>query len=105
MSIHNKLKLQKRRHRRFFWLFAAAAVAALLFEKQVPVLFVVWTLTLVGLLIAVALSSLEAKDAEMQVAAIGEAANMSTNPRDFKREERRAAKRPRFGAKFKEVTI
>jgi hypothetical protein len=61
--------------------------------------------TIGGLLIAVAVSLLEAKDAQMQTAAIGEAANMSTNPRDFKREERRAAKRPRFGVKFKEVTI
>lgn len=83
MSLHNKLKLQKRRHRRFFWLFAAAAVAALLFERQVAVLFVVWTLTICGLLIAVAISILEAKDAEMQTAAIGEAADRSTNPRDF----------------------
>lgn len=105
MSLHNKLKLQKRRHRRFYWLLAAAALAALLFEKQVAVLFVVWTLTIGGLLIAAAISILEAKDAEMQPAAIGAAANMSTNPSDFKREERRAAKRPRFGAKFKEVTI
>lgn len=105
MSLQNKLKLQKRRPRRFFWLFAAAAVAALLFEKQVPVLFVVWTLTIFGLVIAVALSSLEAKDAEMKVAAIGEAAtNISTTPRDFKSEKRRAAKRPRLEAKAIELT-
>ncbi|MGQ0763852.1 MAG: hypothetical protein ACT4OT_17805 [Acidobacteriota bacterium] len=106
MNLDNKLKLQKRHHRRFFWLFAVAAVAALLFEKQVAVLLVIWTLTICGLLIAATLSSLEAKDAEMQIASIGgDAAHMRTNPRNFKREERRAANRPRFGAKPRELTI
>jgi positive regulator of sigma E activity len=70
MNRQNKLKLQRRRLRRFFWLFAAAAVSALLFEKQEAVLLVLWTLTMCGLLMVVALSNVEAKAAEMQPAAI-----------------------------------
>jgi hypothetical protein len=69
MNRQNKLKLQRKRLRRFFWLFAAAAVSALLFEKQEAVLLVLWTLTTVGLLMVVAVSNLEAKGAEMQLAA------------------------------------
>jgi hypothetical protein len=92
MSRHNKLKLQRRRRRRFFWLFAAAAVSALLFGEQVAVLYVLSTLAICVLLSVVAFSNLEAKDAEMHGAAIGEAAdNMSTNSRDLGRGARRAA--------------
>ena len=72
MSSQNKLKLQTRRVRRYFWLFAAAAVSALLFEKQAAVLFVLWTLTIFGLLIVEVFLYLEAKDAEVQAVAIGE---------------------------------
>lgn len=72
MSRQNKLKIQRRRVRGFFWLFAAAAISALLFDKQVAALFVIWTLTLCGLLIVQAFSYLEAKDAEMPAVAIGE---------------------------------
>jgi hypothetical protein len=74
MNRQNKLKLQRKGLRRFFWLFAAAAVSALLFEKQAAVLLVLWTLTTFGLLMVVAFSSLEAKGAQMQVAAISSAA-------------------------------
>lgn len=74
MNRQNKLKLQRKRLRRFFWLFAAAATSALLFEKQEAVLLVLWTLTTFGLLMVVAFSSLEAKGAQMQVAAIRSAA-------------------------------
>jgi len=70
MNRQNKLKLQRKRVRRFFWLFTAAAISALLFEKQEAVLLTLWTLTTIGFLIAIAFSSLEAKGAEMQVATI-----------------------------------
>lgn len=86
------MKIQRRRVRKLFWLFAAAAVCALLFEEQAAVLYVVSTLATCGLLIVVAISNLEARDAEMQTAAIREAADeMSTNSRDLSRRERRAA--------------
>src|SRR4030095_12184595 len=92
MRRQNKIKIQRRRRRKFFWLFAAAAVAALLFEEQVAVLYVLSTLAICGLLIVVAFSNLEARDAEMQAAAIGEPADsMSTKSRDLSRGERRAA--------------
>ena len=92
MRRQNKLKLKRRRRRRFFWLFAAAAVSALLFDEQVAVLYVLSTLAICGLLIVVALSNLEARDAEMQAVAIGEAADdMSTNSNELSRGARRAA--------------
>lgn len=83
MRRQNKIRIQRQRRRKFFWLFAAAAVSALLFGEQVALLYVLSTLAMCGLLIVVAVSNLEAKDAEMQAAAIREAAdNMSTNSRD-----------------------
>lgn len=92
MRRQNKMKLQRRRRRKFFWLFAAAAVSALLFGEQVALLYVLSTLVMCGLLIVVAFSNLEAKDAEMQAAAIREAADdMSSNSRHLSRGERRAA--------------
>ena len=92
MSRQNKLKIQIERRRKFFWLFAAAAVAALLFEEQVAVLYVLSTLAICGLLIVVAFSNLEARDAEMQAAVIRETADkMSTNSRDLRRGGRMAA--------------
>ena len=90
MSRQNKLRLQRRRRRKFFWLFAALAVSALLFEEQVAVLFVLSTLAICGLLIVVAFSNLEARDVEMQATAIGGAADsMSTNSRNMNRGERK----------------
>ena len=91
MSRQNKLKLQRRRRKKFFWLFAAAAVCALLLEEQVAVLYVLSTLAICGLLMVVAFSNLEARDAEMQAAAIREAADMSSSSRALSRGERRAA--------------
>ena len=92
MKRQNKLRLQRRRRRRFFWLFAAAAVTALLFEEQVAVLYVLSTLGICGLLLAVAFSNLEARDAEMQAAAIREdAEDLSLKRSGLGREERRAA--------------
>ena len=92
MSRQNKLKLQRQRRRKFFWLFAAAAVCALLFEEQVAALYVLSTLAICGLLMVVAFSNLEARDAEMQAAAISEAADdMRSNPRGLSRGGRRAA--------------
>jgi Ca2+/Na+ antiporter len=92
MRHQNKMKIQRRRRRKLFWLFAAAAVCALLFEEQVAVLYVLSTLAICGLMIVVAFSNLEARDAEMQTAAIREAAdNMSKDFRDLSRSKRRAA--------------
>jgi len=92
MRHQDKIRLQRRRRRKFFWLFAAAAVSALLFAEQIAVLYVLSTLAMCGLLIVVAFSNLEARDAEMQVAAIREAAdNISTNSTDLSRGARRAA--------------
>ena len=85
------MKIQRRHRRKFFWLFAAAAVCALLFTDQVAVLYVLSTLAMCGLFIVVAFSNLK-EDAEMQVAAIREAGDeMSTNSRDLGGEGRRAA--------------
>jgi len=92
MRRQNKIRLQRQRRRKFFWLFAAAAVSALLFGEQIAVLYVLSTLTISGLLIVVAFSNLEARDAEMQAAAIRETAdNISTNSTDLRRGARRAA--------------
>ena len=84
MRRQNKIKLQNRRRRRFFWLFFAAAVSALLFTDQVALLLVLLTLAICGLLIVVAFSNLEARDAEMQAAAIAEAAES----KDLKRRKK-----------------
>ncbi len=69
MRYQDKIKIQRRRVRKLFWLFAAAAVCALLFEEQAAVIYVVLTLATCGLLIVRAISNLEARDAQMQVAA------------------------------------
>jgi len=50
-------------------------MCALLFEEQVAVLYVLSTLAICGLMIVVAFSNLEARDAEIQAAAIREAAD------------------------------
>ena len=92
MRRQNKIKLQRRRRRKFFWLFAAAAVSVLVFGEQVALLYVLSTLAMCGLLIVVAFSNLEANDAEMQAAAVGEEAdNRSTKSRNLSAGERRAA--------------
>ena len=92
MRHQDKIRLQRRRRRKFFWLFAAAAVSALLFADQIAVLYVLSTLAMVGLLIVVAFSNLEAGDAEMQAAAIREATDdMTTKSRDLSRRGRKAA--------------
>ena len=70
MRRQNKIKIQRQRVRKLFWLFAAAAVCALLFEEQAAVLYVLATLTTCGLLIVLAISNLEARDVAMQAAAI-----------------------------------
>ena len=92
MRHQNKIKLQRRRRRKFFWLFAVAAVSALLFNDQVAVLYVLSTLAMCGLLIVVAFSNLEARDAEMQAATIREATDdLTTKSRDLSRRGRKAA--------------
>jgi hypothetical protein len=68
MRHQDKIKLQRRRRRKLFWLFAAAAVCALLFEEQAAVLYVLSTFAICGLMMVLALSNLEARDAEMQTA-------------------------------------
>ena len=92
MRHQDKMRLQRRRRRKFFWLFAAAALSALLFAEQIAVLYVLATFVMCGLLIVVALSNLEARDAEMQAVAIREAADdKSANSRAVSRAKRRAA--------------
>jgi Flp pilus assembly protein TadB len=92
MRRQDKIRMRRGHRRKFFWLFAAAAVSALVFVEQIAVLYVLSTLAMCGLLMVVAFSNLEAKDAEMQAAAIREATDdMSTNSRDLSRGERRAA--------------
>lgn len=70
MRHQDKIKIQRRRRRKLFWLFAAAAVCALLLEEQVAVLYVVSALAIWGLMMVLAVSNLQARDAEMQTAAI-----------------------------------
>jgi hypothetical protein len=72
MRHQDKIKIQRRRRRKLFWLFAAAAVCALLLEEQVAVLYVVSALAIGGLMMVLAFSNLQARDAEMQTAAIRE---------------------------------
>ena len=92
MRHQDKLKIQRRRRSKLFWLLAALAVCALLFEEQVAVLYVLSTLAICGLMIVVAFSNLQGRDAEMQTAAIrGVADDMTKNSRDLSRGKRRAA--------------
>lgn len=92
MRHQNKIKIQRRRVRKLFWLFAAAAVSALLLEEQVAVLYVLSTLAICGLMMVVAFSNLVARDAEMQTAVITEATDeMIKNSSDLSRSKRRAA--------------
>jgi hypothetical protein len=63
------MKIKRRRRRTLFWLLAALAVSALLFQEQVAVIYVLSTLVICGLMMVVAFSNLEARDAEMQTAA------------------------------------
>ena len=92
MRRQNKIRMLRRRRRKFFWLFAAAAMCALLFTEQVAVLYVVSTLAICGLMIVVAFSNLEARDAEMQTATMKDAADeMSANAKALSRGKRRAA--------------
>ena len=92
MRHQDKMKIKRRRRRILFWLFAAAAVCALLLEEQVAVLYVLSTLAISGLMLVVAFSNLEAKDEEMQTAAIREAADdMIKDSWDLSRDKRRAA--------------
>jgi hypothetical protein len=78
MRYESKIQTQRRRVRKLFWLFAAAAVGALLFQEQGAVLYVLLTLATCGLLIVSAISKLESRDAEMKTAAI-RAKGMSTS--------------------------
>lgn len=91
MRHHDKMRIKRRRRRTLYWLFAAAAVCTLLFTEQVAVLYVLSTLAVCGLMIVVAFSNLEAKDAEMQGVAISEADERSKNSGDLNRGKRRAA--------------
>jgi len=92
MRHQDKMKKQRRRRRKLFWLFAALGICALLLEEQVAVLYVVSALAICGLMIVAAFSNFEARDAEMQTAAIRETADdMSKNSGILSRGERRAA--------------
>jgi len=90
MRHKNKIRLQRRRVKKLFWLFAAAAVSALLFEEQAAVLYVLLSLATCGLLMAVAISNLESRHAEMKAAAI-RADDLSRSSRDFSSGNRLAA--------------
>jgi hypothetical protein len=90
MSHRKKIKIQRRLVRKLFWLFAAAAVCALLFEEQAAVLYVLATLATSGLLIVLAISNFKARDAEMLATAI-RADDMRTSSRDLSKSKRRAA--------------
>jgi hypothetical protein len=50
MRHRDKIKIQRRRRRKLFWLFAVAAICALLLEEQVAVLYVLSTLAICGLM-------------------------------------------------------
>lgn len=92
MRRQNKLRLQRRRHRKFYWLFSAAAISALLFGDQVALLYVLWILATVALLMVAAFSNLKAKDAELPAAAIRNAVDYRrTNSWGFERGVRSAA--------------
>ena len=93
MRHQDKIKIQRRRRRKLFWLFAATAVSALLLEEQAAVLYVLLALAICGVMMVLAFSNLQARGAEMQTAAIREAAHdyMSRSSRNFSRGEIRAA--------------
>ena len=91
MRRENKIKIQRRRVRKLFWLFAAAAVFALLLGEQVAVLYVLSTLAICGLMLVVAFSNLEARDAEMQIAAISEPVDDTSKKSRDLRSKRRVA--------------
>jgi hypothetical protein len=61
MRYQDKIKIQRRRVRKLFWLFAALAVSALLFEEQAAVLYVLLTVVTCGLLTVLAISNLESR--------------------------------------------
>jgi hypothetical protein len=69
MRHQEKIKIQRRRRRKLFWLFAATAVSALLFEEQAAVLYVLSALAICGVLMVLAFSNLAARDAEKQASA------------------------------------
>jgi hypothetical protein len=82
MRHQEKIKIQRRRRRKLFWLFATLAVSALLLEEQVAVLYVLSALAIWGLIIVVAFSNLKARGAQMQTASIrGAAYDMSERKR------------------------
>ena len=90
MRHEEKIKIQRRRRRKLFRLFAVAAVLALLLEEQAAVLYVLATLAICGLLIVQAISKLEARYPDMQTVAI-RADDMSASFRDLSRGKRLAA--------------
>ena len=108
MRHQDKIKIQRQRRRKLFWLFAAAAVCALLLEEQVAVLYVASALAICGLMMVLAFSNLQARDAEMQTATIREAADddMSKYSRNLSRgkEELRHDRRPERNAKNERLT-
>ena len=57
MRHQEKIKIQRRRRLKLFWLFAAAAVCALLFEERAAVLYVLSTLATCGVLLVLAFSN------------------------------------------------
>jgi len=61
----------ERRYRKFAWIFGTSAiVVALLYWEQAAVLYVLSTLAISALLVAVMLSNLEARDQELHQGAL-----------------------------------
>jgi hypothetical protein len=84
--------MQRRRRGKFFWIFMAAAVSALLYTEQAAALYVLSTLAICGLMLVVAFSNLEDRDVEMQKAAIKDAAeDMTKSSLDLTGAKRRVA--------------
>jgi hypothetical protein len=88
--MRHKIKIQRQRVRKLFWLFAAAAVSALLLEEQAAVLYVLATFAACGVLLVVAISKFQSRAAETKTGAV-RADDVSTSSMDLSRGVRIAA--------------
>lgn len=84
------LRKIRQRYRKFAWLFGATAlVCGLMYWEQTALLYVLSTLVMCGLLLAVAFANLEARDAELHTSATAEV----VDPRSVKSLTRRNQER------------
>jgi YwiC-like protein len=68
---NSKLRIRKRRYRKFTWIFGASAIViALLYWEQAAVLYVLSTLAICALLVVVMFANLEGRDKELHEAAL-----------------------------------